>query len=136
MRVRAYHGTGHDFEEFDRSHVRFNQDDGAFFFTSDKSLADVWSYEGNGDNPRVITADLNFENPLIVSADEDQTTWEKWDYSDGSLRKYAADHNKDGVIIKPHPSRSNEDTIYVVFSPSQIHQVNEDIEHLKRMLTL
>ena len=72
----AYHGTSNDFKEFDikKMHdkegksLNLGWGKGVINFTDSFNNARGYAINGNGDNPRVIKAELSFTNPFYMGS--------------------------------------------------------------------
>ena len=113
----VYHGAASDFHTFDAGKTRFAQDKGAFFFTSGDHIASAYADEQ--DDGRVMEVYLALKNPLVLHAQDGQTSIEEWDYSDGKIRDAADAQGHDGVII----TGDDGDTLFVAFHSTQIKSV-------------
>lgn len=120
-----YHGTGNDFDRFDKSTIGENytySEDSGFFFTQKKSTAENYAYIHSADNKgRVISVFLKFSNPYL-----DQTTSEyyrpadRFDDDKGNIMHDVNLKGNDSVLIKGVSS----DDLCVVFDPSQILSIH------------
>lgn len=112
----VYHGAALDFDAFDGSKGRFEQDKDVFFFTDHHGTADA--YAGEHETGVVMAVYLALKNPFVLQAETDGSAIETWDWNVDKIRKAAQGH--DGVIIYDE----GEENLYVAFRPSQIKSVN------------
>lgn len=128
--IRAYHGTPWpEFDKFDREAIGNNYGGfahvGGFHFTSDKararSYADFDEIGFPRDHGRVITADLNIQNPHIVPMPGAQNDLiGALDRNPDWLRQ--AERKHDGLEVR---STTGGGSTYVVFDPSLIDIVKQ-----------
>jgi hypothetical protein len=131
----VYHGTAKggyvediNIESFDleKAGDRWNQDEGAFFFTNRHSVADDYampSYPAKGVGA-VYPVYLSIKNPLVIDSDNDvdlasEGTTGYWDARHVELMKRARARGHDGVVLKEHEFGA-ADLMFVAFEPTQI----------------
>jgi hypothetical protein len=143
-----YHGTKAVFDDFSPDFIGTAHDEGiygrGFYFTPHKSLAQSYANSArNGTNPRVIAANLEMKNPLIMEnfnsaedlakyldMEENIGDFVRSDYNGktifrpngflqktGKFKGRVQDLGHDGVIVGNNEA--------VVYSPDQIHQINQ-----------
>ncbi len=123
----VYHGTGSDFNTFDKSRQGENyiQGEGGFFFTSSRKSAENYARLAGGDDKgRVIEAYLSIQKPyeVIAYGDYVQAPAEKYDDHRSEYLNEAEMQGCDGIIIKGEKSN-----LYVVFEPNQIKSATDNI---------
>lgn len=126
--MKAYHGTGRTFTEFDMNEISSNHDfeNEGFFFINDLAEA-AWYANDNKYNvddwsARVITAELTIENPLVLDAKDDAIYSNPTNFFDNysdDLYNTAYNDEYDGIIINGIGEYAGT-TLYVVFNPDQI----------------
>jgi hypothetical protein len=132
----VYHGTASDFDRFDAVRIgsNYGHSRGGFFFVSNREAA--WNYaEDAADQqeeielePRVISAYLALENPLILEASH--RVWPDMyfdDDADAILRR-AHRGGHDGVIVHGIDPYSDMEprSIYIAFRPEQIKSATDN----------
>jgi len=136
---KVYHGTREQFESFDPNTIgdTFGADEKGFFFAQNKkisqSYADYDSIGNKVDGGRVISAYLNFKNPLVIDTKflnsegmggidaigEDAITF--WDNYQRLILDEWLNDSHDGVIVVDDVGFNGvPDRMFVVFSPNQI----------------
>ena len=123
----VYHGTGSDFNTFDKSRQGENyvQGEGGFFFTSSRKSAESYAkLAGEDGKGRVVEAYLSIQKPYEVTAYGDyvQAPAEKYDDHRSEYLNEAEMQGCDGIIIKGEKSN-----LYVVFEPNQIKSATDNI---------
>ncbi|MBO7667771.1 MAG: hypothetical protein J6T26_04845 [Firmicutes bacterium] len=116
--IHAYHGTGSEFNRFDKSQIgsTYGADEEGFFFSSKKEVAE-WvasdaAYQSGGEE-RIIDAYLRMENPLELSTREDPANY--YDNHQSGILQMLHDMEHDGIII-----RGKDADMYVVMDSNQI----------------
>ncbi len=127
----VYHGTRDVFDEFDMAHAGKNTPSGDFwakgaFFHSDYADAEFYSepedadYNArSGDNPRVISAYLSMQNPLIVDVDSNETNY--FDQNEARLVDEMEDGEHDGIAVN-----GKDGTLYFSVDPGQIKSATDN----------
>ena len=123
----VYHGTGSDFNIFDKSQQGKNyyQGEGGFFFTTNKRSAENYGTISSEDkNGRVVEAYLSIQKPYEVTSYGDyvQAPAEMYDDHREEYLSEAEIQECDGIIVHGELS-----TMYVVFEPSQIKSATDNI---------
>lgn len=123
----VYHGTGSDFNIFDKSQQGKNyyQGKGGFFFTTNKRSAENYGIISSEDkNGRVVEAYLSIQKPYEVTSYGDyvQAPAEMYDDHREEYLSEAEIQECDGIIVHGELS-----TMYVVFEPSQIKSATDNI---------
>lgn len=123
----VYHGTGSDFNIFDKSQQGKNyyQGEGGFFFTTNKRSAENYGTISSEDkNGRVVEAYLSIQKPYEVTSSGDyvQAPAEMYDDHREEYLSEAEIQECDGIIVHGELS-----TMYVVFEPSQIKSATDNI---------
>ena len=123
----VYHGTGSDFNTFDKSRQGENyvQGEGGFFFTSSRKSAESYAkLAGEDGKGRVVEAYLSIQKPYEVTAYGDyvQAPAEKYDDHRSEYLNEAEMQGCNGIIIKGEKSN-----LYVVFEPNQIKSATDNI---------
>jgi hypothetical protein len=120
-----YHGTGEDFDTFDKSKIGQNYnyaEDSGFFFTKKFRVAKNHAYmRSGGKGGRVISAFLNFSNPQKASTDSEY--WnpaDRFDINGHNMMHDARIEGSDSIFIKG----THNDDLCVVFEPSQILSIH------------
>jgi hypothetical protein len=119
----VYHGTGGDFDAFDRQAIGKNYKGISFGFhlTSKRSEAELYAELSDG-APRVIEAFLKIENPLRVEATDFQSATKFVDRNRAELIAQIVESRRagdpyDGIIVKDDLDGAEH---YIVFQPEQI----------------
>lgn len=132
--ITAFHGTGRNFNEFDKAELSSNHDfeNEGFFFITDLEEATWYANDNKYDvedwSARVITAELIMENPLILNAKDDSIYSNPTNYFDKYSEKlYNTAYNDeyDGIIINGVGEYAGTKLI-VVFENNQI-EILEDV---------
>ncbi len=101
-RGKVFHGTSYEFEEFDMEEIgKHRGTEGTMLlFTDDMKEARDYatSYESEGKNPRVITAQIELKNPLVVSVSSDPAIY--YDNHAKELTGDFDDSGHDGIIVR------------------------------------
>ena len=132
----VYHGTASDFDRFDAERIgsNFSVSRGGFFFVSSKDAA--WNYADDAADqqeeielePRVISAYLSLENPLIIKASHNMWPDMYFDDDAEAIVRRAHRGGHDGVIVHGiDPYSDNEPrSIYIAFRPEQIKSATDN----------
>lgn len=127
----VYHGTGADFNVFDKRKQGDNyaQGEGAFFFTDKYSTAKNYGILGamargnNAEDGKVMAAFLNIQNPVIREVSEEYyNSIEHFDNDSANLLNYRWSEEKDGIII-----RGDKTTLVAAFEPNQIKSAMDNV---------
>lgn len=127
----VYHGTGADFNVFDKRKQGDNyaQGEGAFFFTDKYSTAKNYGILGamargnNAEDGKVMAAFLNIQNPVIREVSEEYyNSIEHFDNDSANLLNYRWSEEKDGIII-----RGDKTTLVAAFEPNQIKSATDNV---------
>lgn len=115
----VYHGTGSDFNTFDKEMIgsNFNADNEGFFFTSVPSEASQYANYKNiglkreqGNNVKPVY--LSIKNPLVITekvwnekykyygGPDNEGTVAFWDNNQDKIKEIAKNMKADGIIIK------------------------------------
>lgn len=131
-----YHGTGSTFDKFNKQmqggNYRFGEN--AFFFTNNEKVAGNYakiSAGNTGGKERVIAANLDVKNPLVLGPYDDAVDF--YDLHSPDILSEVEQGMHDGVIIK---STSGKRDLHVVFEPEQIIQENSFKPTLGRDFTI
>lgn len=117
LSVNVHHGTAvPEFSQFQDEHLGANTDANeyrrsttarlAHSFTDDPDTAQYYANMsgrlGEGRNPRIITAKVNLENPLVIDREASKSDWPSGYYGlrDAEILKQAKAQGHDGVVIK------------------------------------
>lgn len=116
----VYHGTGADFDSFDKGSIGKNyreSEDGGFFFTISKMSASNYAGLADGENTNVIPAYIKLERPYEFSANSDYLSpADYYDMHNISIIELVNNRNLDGVFI----SGTKKDDLVVALNPNQI----------------
>lgn len=123
-----YHGTGADFNVFERSRIGDNWGDISdlgFYFTP--FVEDARGYASNhGESGQVKQVYLNLKNPLIVEDSGWGSAVEQADTRHSDLKRWAKDGGHDGIIVRSTDelmADGTADTVYIAFESNQIKNV-------------
>ncbi|MDE2426240.1 MAG: hypothetical protein KGO96_10090 [Elusimicrobia bacterium] len=125
---KFYHGTGAEFKKFEKKpSFRPNTSLGGFSFTTDPRSASsyaVSSARATGGRPRVISASLNFQNPLDIT--DVIKRLRRRGMSFGEAKKKAIEGfdpaKHDALVFRGNAQNPDE---YTVFRPEQIKITND-----------
>ena len=114
--VRVYHGATQPFEEFNTP----------AYFSTDAETARGFAERRAKDageenpNPRLVTADIHFKNPVVIDAEGDFAGNLQFGLKAKAFRDALKDSNSDGIILK---NTKDEGDVYVAKDKSTIKQV-------------
>lgn len=123
-----YHGTGADFNVFERSRIGDNWGDISdlgFYFTP--FMEDARGYASNHrESGQVKQVYLNLKNPLIVEDSGWGSAAGQADARHSDLKRWAKDGGHDGIIVRSTDelmADGTADTVYIAFESNQIKNV-------------
>lgn len=132
-----FHGTRMDFTDFDASKAGMQTqgiEDEVIFFDKDKSAANFYTEKEDsdynlrtGDKPRIIEAEISYNNPLIVKTGKDATNY--YDRNRVDLVAKAEDNDHDVIII----SSSDGSSIAVVLNTLIINQKKKESKETQKV---
>jgi hypothetical protein len=118
MTVTVYHGTEHQFSEFEigmHHGIVSSRPSGYIFLTSNK-----WNAGFYGD--RVLTVEVTMHNPLVIEQLERYETVK--DCADRAmLASFREEADYDGVIVRNVIDGDTESDVYVVWDTEQLRIV-------------
>ena len=120
--IRAYHGTGNTFTEFDKKRIGENyrqSEGGGFFFTSKAKTAQRYAELAGGESARVIDAYLRITNPYEVTTPSMVNPDDYYDDHSDDLLSEMRNGDYDGIIIKGTGDYEGKN-LYVAIDPKQI----------------
>jgi hypothetical protein len=122
----VYHGTGADFEVFDKTRSGRNyryRDQKGFFFASLHQTADVYAEQASASwrmkdgAPSIMPVFLRIEKPYVRQAQGSPDKWFDWNQS--KLYEMAEKAGADGIIVKGGKGFERR-IVYVAFDAKQI----------------
>lgn len=123
-----YHGTGADFNVFERSRIGDNWGDISdlgFYFTP--FMEDARGYASNhGESGQVKQVYLNLKNPLIVEDSGWGSAAGQADARHSDLKRWAKAGGHDGIIVRSTDelmADGTADAVYIAFESNQIKNV-------------
>lgn len=124
-----YHGTGADFNVFDRSKIGENWgniSDLGFYFTPYEEDAAGYARRDRDGNRRVKQVYLNLKNPLIIEGSGWGSAAGQADVRHGDLKRWAREGGHDGIIVRSTDELMYDDmpdAVYIAFESKQIKNV-------------
>lgn len=126
----VYHGTGVDFNAFDKNRQgqNFSQSRGGFFFTNRKRTAEHYAKRyaeitaGSKDQENVLGVYLSIQNPYIRTAPSEVNPIDFFDWHSVDIMREADINGNDGIIV--YGKREN---LYIAFEPEQIKSATDNI---------
>ena len=126
----VYHGTGVDFNAFDKNRQgqNFSQSRGGFFFTNRKRTAEHYAKRyaeitaGSKDQENVLGVYLSIQNPYIRTAPSEVNPIDFFDWHSVDIMREADINGNDGIIV--YGEREN---LYIAFEPEQIKSATDNI---------
>lgn len=111
-----YHGSPSEFSAFDPCASM----DGGIYFTADRSLADYFAKDEDGEYVTLHAVYLSLKNPKVIDlGDSDQPLQEQMK----AIFMEAAAEGHDGAVLRNVPEFNGRGTQYVAFDVEQIHIV-------------
>jgi len=128
--IKAYHGSPHDFDKFDRA--KLGEDEPGFFFTTDPDVAEGYAYK---DGKRGKVYEVEIDPKFYEEHDWQGQRWEPevhdmlWDEFDS----YSGDYGTQGVVVKnisdtaggSHLVKPKVADNYVAFNPDAVKIVRK-----------